>query len=492
MFGRSALLQVGALAALVCACNTAELYSTGGEGMDCDSKQACPDGFFCVNGQCRAEQPATDAGARDAVPGVDRGGADSARPDASQPDAAAPDTVALDVEEVDALMTDSAMPDSAQPDAGPPPWNYAPSNMSLAGLPETGPDITLDCGVTVLDTSAPPSLSNWCGATPTYNTVAQSSGSGNDVLVLVLQSLTIASGSTLELRGEGRAVVILVLGDALIHGRISADATQGTRGPGGNDSSCSTVGDLTGENGNDDVSSGGAGGGGGGGAGFGSNGGSGGEGHGDTESRPAGGSVGQTRGNTMIVPLRGGCEGGGGGYNTVAGLNGGVGGAGGGAVQLSVKGTLTIEGVVSAGGGGGAGGTRELGAGGGGGSGGAILLEADAVELATSAVVAVNGGGGGQGAGVNNSGEEGQDAKPSGAAAFGGNDANGYMGDGGDGAYLDVSARSGDGASPSGPGGVCGGGGGRGRIRINFQSSCVESASAVLSGEASYSGTCSE
>ncbi len=285
-------------------------------------------------------------------------------------------------------------------------FGYTPSNLSmqqLTALTPVGP-VDLSCSGTVTFNG-----SQWSGATcsqtlPTAKTITQSGGPSIDVLAF--QSLTVASGVTLNFIGSN-AVMIVVFGDVNVSGAIRADGatggtstiTLGASGPGGGYSCGSSAGGAgTGLSGtcaspynNDPCRA--AGGGGGGGS---TNGGAGNTGLGGT-----GGTGGSSRANGSLVPLYGGCPGG----DSAGFACTTAGGGGGGAVQISAAGTLTIAGggIVSASGGmGGTSGCMAAyqgmgnpypGAGGGGGSGGAVLLEGQSVT--NSGTVAVNGASGG-------------------------------------------------------------------------------------------------
>ncbi|MBN8611155.1 MAG: hypothetical protein J0L92_11250, partial [Deltaproteobacteria bacterium] len=135
---------------------------------------------------------------------------------------------------------------------------------------------------------------------------------------------------------------------------------------------------------------------------------------------------------TLLSPLAGGAAGGNGSGSTA---NRGVGGRGGGAIQISTRGQLTLNGSILVTGGGGGPGLRgdgTSGSGAGGGAGGAVLLEGVVVTYGASAQLDVRGGGGGAGACYDGSddpsddGRQGQDgylaapsARPAGGVACG-------------------------------------------------------------------------
>ncbi|MEQ8272310.1 MAG: hypothetical protein RMA76_22660 [Deltaproteobacteria bacterium] len=106
----------------------------------------------------------------------------------------------------------------------------------------------------------------------------------------------------------------------------------------------------------------------------------------------------QTPGGIMLGAstssrLQGGCRGG-------DGNPSGAGGGGGGALQITARGRILLEGTISVAGGGGSGGEFNgvVAGGAGGGAGGTVLLEADMVQTESDAYVNAQGGGGGQGA----------------------------------------------------------------------------------------------
>jgi hypothetical protein len=164
-----------------------------------------------------------------------------------------------------------------------------------------------------------------------------------------------------------------------------------------------------------------------------------------------------------INTLRGGCAGGQGGKG--GNTDGGAGGASGGAVYLiaglpggSV--TLHVDGKIFASGakGLGAGAGAHSTGGGGGGSGGMIALEAGAIAVGATAVIAANGGGGAGGGGASDGGANGGNGTTTSftAQASGGNGDDNASGDGGKGSTL--GHLRGD----TGTNGTYGGGGGGG------------------------------
>ena len=309
-------------------------------------------------------------------------------------------------------------------------------------------------------------------------------GSGdvvNGICVMYLKSLTVKSGGALYITGR-RAAALLVEGDATIEGNagVVISATGLEPGPGGYAGGTPVRGVGPGQTGS------GPGGGsvcacgqldrasdcGGGGAGFGAVGAPGGA---AREICGAGtSSAGVPYGEPSLEPLVGGSGGASGGELAGDPQRGGRGGGGGGALQLTVGGTLTLEGTIDGGGGGGEAGSvvgndKLGGAGGGGGSGGAVLLEAP--RIVGSGAVAVNGGGGGGSDGNSCIGESGRDGS---AFAGGGTGGAGCYGvDGGAGANALRSAGPGSSAGAGRSEGGGGGGGGLGRIRFNCYPKCT-------------------
>jgi len=338
------------------------------------------------------------------------------------------------------------------------PSNFDPGAAQIQDAART--DVLLDCGVSTFDSSSL-AFDEWCGAEPAAVMITQTGGTS--AVVLVMETLTIAAGSTLELRGD-HPIILAVFDHATIDGVVDASARASTNGPGaGRECAQGAGSDGPGASSNT-----GAGGGSGGGfASDGGNGGRGGDAADGSSAAPAviGGSV---NGSADLQLLRGGCPGG-------LGGDGAAGGGGGGAVQISVARSLQINGAINAGGGGGGSGVTARDGGGGGGSGGAIVLEAAMLATGDAMVITANGGAGGAGqpstAATSGAGEDGQ---PSIAAASGGAPPS-TAGGGGNGSALGIAAEPGQGG---GTGsfygyGAGGGGGGLGRVRIRGADGCT-------------------
>ncbi len=338
---------------------------------------------------------------------------------------------------------------------------YVPSNFDpRAFVPPTSP-LVLSC-VATFDSRT--STGYWCGQPgPTPVTVPQDGG--GPVVVLPLAGLVVNDGG-LRLTGD-KPVILAVYGDAFVVGFIEADATGRDAGPGGADCAASVT--MMGQHGNGR-------GGGGGGAGFGTPGADGGAGGAALAMAGVGGLA---AGDETLIPLRGGCMGGNGGSRVPPTVGtGGRGGGGGGGVQLSVAGTLTLRGHVSARGGGGLTTSIDEGGAGGGGSGGGILLEANVLDLAGSAVTA-NGGGGGSGNAAGSTGRNGADGDRLSAIPAPGGQATGAAGGGGSGGAGTTLPRPGGSVANLSDSGGGGGGGAVGRIRLNAATRCALSGATI-------------
>jgi hypothetical protein len=341
-----------------------------------------------------------------------------------------------------------------------PGYPYTPTNFLPSDVVKAAADpVTLDCGSSVFD-STPGSLipfNGWCGEDqPTPVQLVQDGGV--PVVVLAFNGLTVAGGSSLQLKGS-RPVILAVFGDAVINGRLSASSAGLEAGAGGSATACGAAAGAPGL---------GPRGGGGAGGGFGTAGAAGGSGDGQPD---AGGPSSGTIGNEDLDPLRGGCSGGNG-ASGISSTEATAGGVGGGALQLSVTGTLTIEGRVSASGGGGRGATQVRAGAGGGGSGGAILLEASTLHIGGSARITANGGAGGGGNQDGKAGSNGADGREDTNPASGGS-ADSPAGEGGDGSTrTSLPAPGEDGTSANNGGG--GGGGGLGRTVIRALTCSME------------------
>ncbi len=342
------------------------------------------------------------------------------------------------------------------------PWPYPLSNVNQTRAVGAA-GIVVDCAEVRVNTSAIPVVTTTgCASAPT----------GLDALVIVpLPMLTgeavLISGSSLfidagaRLVFEGtRPVILAVRGDGVVAGEVVTSAGVDMAGH------CEVFTDagLVGEG-----QPGGSG------AAFGTPGAAGGVGS------VVGGFVPMTSsasGTASLVPLRGGCSGQRGG-----GVGGGAGGRGGGGLQLSVSGTLTINGVIGAPGEGGRGAAPGAVGGGGAGSGGAVLLEATTLVLGSGARVLALGGSGGEGSG----GQNGVDGRPGSliadVAAVSGGDNSGRGGNGGAGASSAVDAFPGQPGVTNGAneGGGGGGGAGLGRVRFNVVNACQLAGGHVVS-----------
>jgi hypothetical protein len=377
-----------------------------------------------------------------------------------------------------APVTDAGTPDAGTPDAGGvDAGTFVVSNVTTIPATTGSTFVTIGCDLTLV-TSPTPSWTGGFGCTapalPPFVTQTQSGGA--DLVVFALDGLTVNAGVTLHVQGTA-VPVFVVKGDATLNGTLDVgahDVFLGTAaGPGADGTFCS------GGQGSNGTYAGASSGGAGGGA-FGTGGAPGGKGA-DRQTGPnktggAGGQGGTASGSSTLTPLRGGCSGGRGG-----GLGGGGQGLAGGALQLSVYGTLTINGVIAADGYGGQAPILGNNGGGGGGSGGGILLEAGQVVLTATAQVTANGGGGSSGAKAFAGGNAGANgSKTAGTPATGGSSP-GCGGTGGQGAARQGGTSSGSAGSCSGEGGGGAGGGGVGRIHLNSVRDCSITTGALVS-----------
>ncbi|MGE3631968.1 MAG: hypothetical protein AB7P00_18815, partial [Sandaracinaceae bacterium] len=310
-----------------------------------------------------------------------------------------------------------------------------------------------------------------CNSTMAMSQIV-SQGDGSQVCVFQVRTLRIRSGATLRAVGEN-PLVIMAFDDVQIDdgGTLdvstygSGDAAQ-SLGAGGTLGSRPARAALGISPGRDGVHTTGTyEDGGGGGGGFCGAGGAGG--NGGTEIN--GGMGGGIALVNLLIPLVGGSSGGFGAGNLVGTSTVGLGGGGGGAVQISARGSITVNGAILAGGGGGRGGLAGVtslnwGSGGGGGSGGAILLEAPMVVVTSTATVSTTGGAG-AGSASGSPGDDGEDgARLHDPAAGGRRGGNQYGADGADsgGGTRDEGNIGGSNTGGSGNGG--GGGGGVGCV----------------------------
>jgi hypothetical protein len=366
------------------------------------------------------------------------------------------------------------------PDGGcvPQRWvNYVPSNFSPWQLPASGGAVVFNCGVTEFrgEPDGGFTWTNFCGSAPPPEP-ASVDLAGVNGLLLHVDSLVVANGSALSLRGSW-PVILAVKGSATVAGTLDVGSQYGGRLGAGSNQGCTAANmGAAGVLGGSPASSGGGGGGG-----FAGAGGRGGAG---SSNGGAGGAKGEVRGNDTLVPLRGGCRGGDGG-GAVAASDAGTAGRAGGAFQLSVDGPLVLEAtsVVTAYGEGGRGGPADALIGGGGaGSGGGLLLEA--TTLTQSGWVTANGGSGGEGSGYNGWNGAHGSAGLAQSVSSAGYAVGSCGGDGAPGGARYVGAQAGTDAQcalPSKMTGGGGGGGGAGRIRFNASSSCALNATWRLS-----------
>jgi hypothetical protein len=281
---------------------------------------------------------------------------------------------------------------------------------------------------------------------------------GDTIRVLTCRHLEIAAGA--ELRVTGDLPLLLVVWDrADLLGTIDVSSSEaGGDGAGANPDLCAEGGARPGGGAIDVTGAGGGGGGA-----FGGGGGAGGFGGG---ALPGIGGAGGTAFDDGDPGLRGGCPGARGGVPGGA-STGAARGSGGGAIAISARLSLLVDGLLFAGGGEGLGAATDLSGGGGGaGSGGLLWLDSPAVTLNNPAVLAANGGGGGEGADTNDAGDPGEPGRATRMSAPGGSSGGNDGGNGGGGSDLDTlgGTMGGNGGNNAGGGG---GGGGAGIIRID-------------------------
>ena len=370
--------------------------------------------------------------------------------------------------------------DSLEPDATMAPclasWTFQASNHDPCMEGPVLPELVLEAGTYVFV----PATGELMGMSSPM--VLPTSGVGPRILSLA--GFQMKDGAMLMIRGE-EPLIISVHGSAMIAGTIDVSASGQQAGPGGNTCSAEPGGDALAP---PVTTSNWSAGGGGAGGGFGSSGGAGGR--GDTQDNTPmtpGGPAMPAAEDLTLVPLRGGCSGGRGGNKDPQAMSPGTpgdGGGGGGALQITVRDGLNLEGMARLAANGGGGGRGQNGpyanntgghvgvGGGGGGSGGGILVEGGAVTIGSSVVLCANGGGGGGGT-HNNDGPvtDGAPGTCSSTVAPGGLGSNGYGGDGAVG--LNAGATGFDGTRQDDGGG--GGGGAVGRIRIRAISGAAPS-----------------
>jgi len=451
----------------------------------CDVDANCPPSApVCSDHVCTAEEPAPDDGGDVVVDAGDDAGRPDAGPlDAGPDDAGLVDAGPLDAGPDDAGPVDGGPLDAGSVDAGPPDGGLDGGDVDGGGV-DAGADAGVDAGglvfpydianvdETTLSAQLPLDFTACTSAVLNTDDLASSmfvgcapslddtwrivNANAMDHQVVATTGLTLPAGLTVEVVGSA-SLVLVVDGDANVAGALDASGSATAAGAGG-DVACGPrlggAGGLSSDRGS-----------GGGGGGHLTAGGAGGT--ADNGGAP-GGAEGALVGGVPFV-LRGGCSGGAGGGD---GSSGGAGGFAGGALQISVSGTLTLDGELRAGGGGGQPATAGGHGGGGGGSGGSILVQAS--HVVGSGVLQANGGGGAGGSGRFD-GENGAPGESPlgvdrGRGGAGGGTGGNAGGGGGDGASDGRDARQGESATYGGGGG----GGGLGAIHIEGVTTCAE------------------
>jgi hypothetical protein len=314
---------------------------------------------------------------------------------------------------------------------------FTPSNVALdAAMFDGVGDVVMDYDRTCVIGAVATGRLN-CGTdADAYNVFEMQDRAGNDVVVVTMNSLTIATGTTVEV-GEDVPLVLVALDRMEIAGDVTVQygkaggapghgsATDGDGAGGGLPSAASPQNGTGGTH----CGRGGA--------------------TGDGVAAP------DPYGNLYIVPLTGGSAGG-----------GRFAGAGGGALQLVAGRQLVVDGAISAPGQG----QDNVDAGAG--AGGSLLLESQSVVI--RGTLAANGGGG-----ASENKRDGEDGQPGSIAAVGGV-ADGYASGGAGSAGTVLDAEAGEAPTRATLGGGSGGGG-AGRIRINVLDDQFEAPNGVFS-----------
>lgn len=358
--------------------------------------------------------------------------------------------------------------DPTAPDAGcgGAALSFEPANVARCDIPVPLGDFTFPDDLKVeIDTTTGQVLFASIPTDQIATAIVTQTRSSVEAMVVSAEDLTVPTGVDVVVTGS-RPLILVAIGSMTINGRISANGSSASSGPGANLACQSGAGDpgaiQTAGNG---LAGGSAGGGGA----YGNVGGTGGYVSPVVASnQPTAG--GAAWGSTLLTPLRGGCSGG-----TGAEIDGGAVAAGGGGGGLELVGEtviVTSDAEITASGGGGSGAQDEAAGGGGGGSGGAILFHA--VGLTIAGTVTANGGAGGEGRRDTQPGTPGGDGNSTRAlattAAAGGMGAAG--GNGGAGGVLLLAGGNGEAGqgSDTKTAGGGGGGGGIGRIHLDADS----------------------
>jgi len=316
--------------------------------------------------------------------------------DVGMPDGDPLDTTVRDGDPPDTNPPDTNLPDTNIPDGGFPCESFSAEHFDACMIPEPGPVLT---GSGTFDTTT-----GELDGVPVTSTMIDQGGT--PARLISVSGFTVPGGSTFRVVGS-MPLIVASWTHITIDGDIDVgSAVGGVTGAGANPSSCrAATSGAPGDSGS----------GGGGGGGFGGGGGNGGRGDLNGTER-AGGSGGNAAGATPTI-VRGGCDG----ADSGTGRGGGIGakGAGAGAIQLTARTAISVDGRVLAGGAGGAGGASPSAAGGGGGgSGGYVGLDAPTVTVAGT--LAANGGGGGGGTSLSEPGFAGDSGRADAMRAAGG------------------------------------------------------------------------
>jgi hypothetical protein len=332
-----------------------------------------------------------------------------------------------------------------EPD-GPPgcdEWPSPPTHFDPCDLPAPSPALNLEMAGTYTYNTDEGTLRDPAGSEIAHASIELP---GNPVVrAISVNSLQVAGVARLRAVGS-KPLLVASWSSIIVQGAIDVSSNSEI-GAGASTGECEAA---------EEGGQGNEGGGGGGGGGFQGRGGKGGNGFGSSNGGDLGESV------DTPTEVRGGCAGARGGLGNSDG-GPGEGGAGGGALQLTARVRIDVQGELHAGGAGGQsgcnGGTRS--GGGGGGSGGLLDIEAPTIAFGSSARVAANGGGGGEGCQGSESppGEAGQASDARAQGASGGSPTGGDGGDGSARANLEGTDGGNGGSNIVGDRGSGGGGG---------------------------------
>ena len=319
------------------------------------------------------------------------------------------------------------------------------------------PDLDLSAGATIETSSGTITTSSGTVAVPSFFVPAPTNGAAIRVFVagrVRLGDVSVVPGTAVD----GPALAILATQDVTVEGRVSLTdvdvptaggvAFVGCRGGGGEVDFDGTHYVMSGDGGGGHATGGGRG--------------------GTIDSIAVGGSPGSVSGTETLVPLRGGCAGS---------------GSGGGALQLTSRKRISVDGVINANGTI-SGPPQGPGPTGSGGAGGGIILEAPTIALGATAKLLANGGSGWSCSGAATQSE-------TLAPAIGGASSGASCGAGGNGAAVGVAATNGGDSTYNASlmyMNAGGGGGGLGRVRINTRDGTYTKSNTTIEAAALTTG----